>query len=227
MHEPIIPAMTRLRNYFLTGLIVCAPLAITAYLAWSFIGWVDGWVKPYIPAALQSGQLSAVRGAGLRPAGRADHDHADRFPDRQFHRPGDRLLRRVRARPHAAGARHLQGAEADFRDRAVEQERDVQQGRAGRISAQGCLVAGLRRRRERHRDQCRARPSGRPADRRVHAVYAEPDHRLPDVCLPLRNRHARHDDRGRRQADRLGGLGRAGVQAQDDRRSTASRSRRR
>ena len=42
--------MTRLRNYFLTGLIVCAPLAITAYLVWSFIGWVDSWVKPYIPA---------------------------------------------------------------------------------------------------------------------------------------------------------------------------------
>lgn len=42
--------MTRLRNYFLTGFIVCAPLAITAYLAWSFIGWVDSWVKPYIPA---------------------------------------------------------------------------------------------------------------------------------------------------------------------------------
>ena len=42
--------MTRLRNYFLTGFIVTAPLAITAYLAWSFIGWVDSWVKPYIPA---------------------------------------------------------------------------------------------------------------------------------------------------------------------------------
>ena len=41
--------MTRLRNYFLTGLIVSAPLAITAYLVWSFIGWVDSWVKPYIP----------------------------------------------------------------------------------------------------------------------------------------------------------------------------------
>jgi uncharacterized membrane protein len=41
--------MTRLRNYFLAGLIVCAPLAITAYLVWSFIQWVDGWVKPYIP----------------------------------------------------------------------------------------------------------------------------------------------------------------------------------
>jgi uncharacterized membrane protein len=41
--------MTRLRNYFLTGFIVCAPLAITAYIAWSFVGWVDSWVKPYIP----------------------------------------------------------------------------------------------------------------------------------------------------------------------------------
>ncbi len=42
--------LTRLRNYFLTGFIICAPLAITAYLVWSFIGWVDSWVKPYIPA---------------------------------------------------------------------------------------------------------------------------------------------------------------------------------
>lgn len=41
--------LTRLRNYFLTGFIICAPLAITAYLVWTFIGWVDSWVKPYIP----------------------------------------------------------------------------------------------------------------------------------------------------------------------------------
>lgn len=41
--------MTRLRNYFLTGFIVTAPLAITAYLAWSFVHLVDSWVKPYIP----------------------------------------------------------------------------------------------------------------------------------------------------------------------------------
>ncbi|PWW04120.1 putative membrane protein [Hoeflea marina] len=43
-------ASLRLRRYFLTGLIICAPLAITAYLTWSFILWVDGWVKPYMPA---------------------------------------------------------------------------------------------------------------------------------------------------------------------------------
>ncbi|WP_322989626.1 DUF502 domain-containing protein [Hoeflea sp.] len=39
----------RLRTYFLTGMIIVAPIAITAYLTWSFILWVDGWVKPYIP----------------------------------------------------------------------------------------------------------------------------------------------------------------------------------
>lgn len=41
--------MSRLRNYFLTGFIVCAPLALTLYIAWSFVGWVDSWVTPYIP----------------------------------------------------------------------------------------------------------------------------------------------------------------------------------
>ncbi len=41
--------ITRLRNYFFTGLVICAPLAITIYLTWSLIEWVDGWVKPYLP----------------------------------------------------------------------------------------------------------------------------------------------------------------------------------
>jgi uncharacterized membrane protein len=41
--------MTRLRNYFLTGFIVCAPLAITIYIVWSLVGWVDSWVRPFIP----------------------------------------------------------------------------------------------------------------------------------------------------------------------------------
>lgn len=59
--------MTRLRNYFLTGFIVTAPLAITAYLAWSFVGWVDSWVKPYIPARYNPDNYLpfAVPGFGL------------------------------------------------------------------------------------------------------------------------------------------------------------------
>jgi uncharacterized membrane protein len=41
----------RLRGYFLTGLIVVGPVAITIYVVWWFINLVDGWVKPLIPKA--------------------------------------------------------------------------------------------------------------------------------------------------------------------------------
>ena len=43
-------ATYRLRNYFLTGLIVAGPLAITVYLTWTVITWVDDLVRPLIPA---------------------------------------------------------------------------------------------------------------------------------------------------------------------------------
>lgn len=41
----------RLRNHFVTGLVVAGPLAITAYIARAFLEWVDGTVKPMIPTA--------------------------------------------------------------------------------------------------------------------------------------------------------------------------------
>ena len=46
--EPL-HAGARLRNYFLTGLVVVGPVTITLYIAWYFINIVDAWVKPYIP----------------------------------------------------------------------------------------------------------------------------------------------------------------------------------
>src|SRR5205085_9021822 len=39
----------RMRNYFLTGLVVAGPLAITAWLIWSLVTWVDDVVRPLIP----------------------------------------------------------------------------------------------------------------------------------------------------------------------------------
>ncbi len=61
------PFMTRVRNNFLTGLIICAPIAITIWLTWSFIRWADSWVKPYIPMQINpDSYLSfAVPGFGL------------------------------------------------------------------------------------------------------------------------------------------------------------------
>lgn len=43
--------MARLRRYFLTGLIVAGPLAVTAAVTWWFINLIDGWVTPFIPDA--------------------------------------------------------------------------------------------------------------------------------------------------------------------------------
>lgn len=39
----------RLRAYFLTGILITAPLFITGYLAWLFIGFVDAKVTPLLP----------------------------------------------------------------------------------------------------------------------------------------------------------------------------------
>jgi len=41
--------IARIRNYFLTGLVVAGPLLVTAWLTWSFINWVDSLVRPFIP----------------------------------------------------------------------------------------------------------------------------------------------------------------------------------
>src|SRR5262245_36482205 len=44
-------AISRIRNYFLTGLILVGPLYITFNLTWWLINWVDGVVRPFIPVA--------------------------------------------------------------------------------------------------------------------------------------------------------------------------------
>ncbi len=65
--QPKRSSITRVRNYFLTGFIIAAPLFITAYLAWTLVQWVDSWVKPYIPAAYNPDNYLpfAVPGFGL------------------------------------------------------------------------------------------------------------------------------------------------------------------
>ena len=59
--------MSRLRTYFLTGFIVLAPIAITAWLALGFIEWVDGLIKPLIPSVYNPDTYLAfpVPGIGL------------------------------------------------------------------------------------------------------------------------------------------------------------------
>lgn len=57
----------RLRNYFLTGLVVVGPVTITLYIAWYVIHAFDSWVKPYIPNIYNPDSYLpfALPGAGL------------------------------------------------------------------------------------------------------------------------------------------------------------------
>jgi uncharacterized membrane protein len=59
--------MGRIRNYFLTGLVLTGPVAITAYLTWSFINWVDDVVRPFVPPTLRVETYAPVHipGTGL------------------------------------------------------------------------------------------------------------------------------------------------------------------
>src|SRR6516164_1178333 len=59
--------MGRLRNYFLTGLVVAGPVAITLWLTWWFVTWVDGLVRPFVPIAYRAETYLpfGVPGSGL------------------------------------------------------------------------------------------------------------------------------------------------------------------
>ncbi len=60
-------ARIRLRNYFLTGIVVAAPIGITIYLTWAFVHWVDSRVKPLIPSVYNPDNYLpfSVPGVGL------------------------------------------------------------------------------------------------------------------------------------------------------------------
>ena len=57
----------RLRNYFLTGLVLVGPLYITVSLTWWFINWVNDLVRPFIPLAYRPETYLPVKvpGTGL------------------------------------------------------------------------------------------------------------------------------------------------------------------
>ena len=53
-----IPLTRRIRTYFLTGLVVATPIAITISVAFWFIQSVDSWFSPFIPNSLKDSTYS-------------------------------------------------------------------------------------------------------------------------------------------------------------------------
>jgi len=57
--------VSRIRNYFLTGLVVAGPVAVTVWLIWWFVTWVDNLVRPVIPVAYRPETYLPVNVPGL------------------------------------------------------------------------------------------------------------------------------------------------------------------
>jgi uncharacterized membrane protein len=53
-----------IRTWFLTGVVIAGPLAVTGWLVWWFIDTVDRWVRPLVPANLWPDNFLPVRVPG-------------------------------------------------------------------------------------------------------------------------------------------------------------------
>ena len=57
--------VSRIRTYFLTGLVVAGPVAVTLWLVWWFVTWVDGLVRPIFPVSYRPETYLPVKVPGL------------------------------------------------------------------------------------------------------------------------------------------------------------------
>src|SRR5260221_10107102 len=97
--------MARFRNYFLTGLVVAGPIAITFYLTWWFVNWVDSLVRPFVPIAYRPELAFRLRWYMDRIQGRAGHQvEADCWPAPRLRIPDHRAKRGRRADPSEGDA---------------------------------------------------------------------------------------------------------------------------
>lgn len=56
-----------LRSSFLTGLVVIAPVGLTIWLIWTVVGWIDGFVLPFVPSTFRPEKYIGInlRGVGV------------------------------------------------------------------------------------------------------------------------------------------------------------------
>ena len=201
--KPAPGAVSRIRNYFLTGLIVAGPVAVTLWLIWWFVTWVDNLVRPFIPVTYRPETYLPVQHSGARPDHRLCGADAAWLPHRQPGRPQARRPRRESFAPHADRAADLPHRQADLPDAVLQLRIELPPRRPGRISVARHVVAGFP-------DPIAERgnfgaAAGDRARLRLHAVHAEPDHRLLLLRAAARRDRSRHHGRGGDAASDVGG----------------------
>ncbi len=64
-NRPKFSIWAALRANFLTGLVIVAPVGLTAYIVWTAIGIIDSWVLPLIPVRYQPATFFGVNIHGI------------------------------------------------------------------------------------------------------------------------------------------------------------------
>ena len=147
--EPL-HAGARLRNYFLTGLVVVGPghhHALHRLVLHQHHRRLGEALHPAASTIPTPTCRFPIPGVG--PGVRHRRPHADRRACRQPARPLADQRRRADARAHADRAQRLSGPEADLRIRGdgLGAEPELPEGRADGVSLQGHLVDRVRHRR--------------------------------------------------------------------------------
>ncbi len=206
----------RLRNYFLTGLVIVGPVTITLYFAWWFINVTDAWIKPFVPKAyLPDTYLPfAVPGFGLIVgivALTLIGALAANLLGRTLISFGEQM---VGGMPIVRNVYRALKQIFEFDHHRHRPRPGLSESRAHRVPVEGPVVDRVRYRRDHGRGGSGgARRRERSADR-VHADR----HRAADGVRMLpaaaQRGDARHDHRGCRQGDHLGRHGDAGEPGQ-------------
>ena len=200
--------MARFRNYFLTGLVVAGPIAITFYLTWWFVNWVDNLVRPFVPTAYRpetylpfglpgSGLIVAVIALTLLGFLTAN------LIGRTLVDLGERLLGRIPAvRAIYRGLKQVfetlfSGSGSSFRRVGL-----VEFPVAGDVVDRADLATAERRDRQQAAGQ-------RGAGLGIPALRAEPDYGILLLRAAQQGHRSRHERRRRRDPDHVGRRGAA------------------
>ena len=193
--------ISRLRNYFLTGLVLVGPLYITAWLIWWFVNWVDGLVRPFIPVAYRPETYLPVNvpGTGLIIAFVA----LTLLGFLTANLVGRKLVELRRdASPHADRAADLQELKQIFETLFSKSDR------ASAASAWSSFRGPACGRWCSCRSRCQLPISRRHAGGRIrfsiHAVHAQSDHGLFLLRPAPRGARSRHYRRGAADAADVG-----------------------
>ena len=105
---------SRIRNAFLTGLVIVGPVTITLWIMWGVIHWIDAWIKPLLPTTFNPDTYLPFPVPGLGPRHCGRRTNPDRRARCEPSRPHARFVGRTDAVADPDCSQCLWRVEADL-----------------------------------------------------------------------------------------------------------------